>query len=249
MAKKESFFLSKDTIKTFTYLSNVNQYLIIKENSNFLSVFNNDLAVNAQCIIPEVFPKTFGLDWVKFYGIFSILIGKDEDESGISLEFLDNNTIKMHKGGMEASLVSVAVSSIFYSKLLDKTLSFDKKSLILQVDLTEEDLKTIKKAASVLSVDSIVLDFTSSNSCKVHVKEYRSDNPTYDVFSINKEPSEQNDYDEVGIKLENLLLMAPGKYSLEVYSTGTDKRKRAIVFEPDQENKPKIRYTSAVLFK
>ena len=216
-----SLTLSKQTIDLLKNFASINSNILIKPGKSIRTI-SNYKNLMAETTVDEEFPQEFGIwDLNKLLGTVSLF-------DSPTFEFEDKHMV-ISGGGSRVKY--------FYSepKLLT-TINKELKmpDVVVTVILTDESIKEIQKAASVLQLPDLSI---CSDDGEMLIRVNDRKDPTSNNFVLEMGPTNK-DFD-FRFKVENLKLY-PGGYNVEIAESSVAKfthdsldLKYFIALEPD----------------
>ena len=198
-------YLSQETVQILKNFSSINSNILIREGST-LRTWTVSKTILGEATITEEFDREVAIyDLNQFLNCLSLIPGAELQ--------LNNDSVTITDGTNSIDYRYASATSI--STPPDKKINLPSEDVC--VVLTEDNLETVKKAASVLQIPDVSLvgdgerihlavrdkSNSGSNSYKIDVGE------TTDVFQLN-------------LKVENLKIL-PGDYDVIISATSSDK--------------------------
>lgn len=192
--------LSNETLAVLKNFAGINQNLLFKAG-NVIKTKSESSNVFGEVTIKEEFPQDFAVyEMGRFLSALSLF---EQPE----LQFKD--TFVRITDGKNSLDYLYADPSLIVSANYDKPLKMP--NIIATIDLTQDSLAKLQKAASVLGAPTITID---AKDGKLTVKVHDSKNPSSDKFSLDIGQTEADDF-TVDLKLETLRFI-PGDYTVDV---------------------------------
>ena len=198
-------YLSQDTVQILKNFSTINSNILIRKG-NKLRTWTVSKTILGEANVQEEFPSDVAIyDLNQFLNCLSLIPGADLELSDDSVTISDGTNSIVYRCAVPSSI----------STPPDKSINLPSQDVC--VVLTEDNLDTVKKAASVLQIPDVSLvgdgeriyltvrdkSNTGSNSYKIDVGEADA------VFQLN-------------LKVENLKLL-PGDYDVVISCGSSDK--------------------------
>ena len=198
-------YLSQDTVQILKNFSTINSNILIRKGSK-LRTWTVSKTILGEANVQEEFPSDVAIyDLNQFLNCLSLIPGADLELSDDSVTISDGTNSIVYRCAVPSSI----------STPPDKSINLPSQDVC--VVLTEDNLDTVKKAASVLQIPDVSLvgdgeriyltvrdkSNTGSNTYKIDVGE------TDAVFQLN-------------LKVENLKLL-PGDYDVVISAAASDK--------------------------
>lgn len=186
--------LSKETIAILRNFSTINSNIVIDEGSTIKTI-SEAKNIFAKAEINEVFPTSFGIyDLTEFLSVLNLFANPVVD--------ITERKIIVSEDGKR--------QSVSYTPSDREILTYPSKDINMpsadvEFDLTAEQLATLQKAASTLSVSDIVI--TSGDGCAV-VSVTDLDNPTSNSYEIEFEGIEVPSDAKIVFNINNLKLIS-----------------------------------------
>jgi hypothetical protein len=198
-------YLSQDTVQILKNFSSINSNILIRKG-NKLRTWTVSKTILGEATVTEDFPHEVAIyDLNQFLNCLSLVPGAELELSGDSIVISDGTNSIVYRCAVPSSI----------STPPDKSITLPSQDVC--VVLTEDNLETVKKAASVLQIPDVSLvgdgervyltvrdkSNSGSNSYKIDVGEADA------VFQLN-------------LKVENLKLL-PGDYDVVVSASSPEK--------------------------
>jgi hypothetical protein len=200
---QNSIKISADTLNILKNFASINSNLHVKPG-NTISTVSPALTILAEATVPEMFENEFGIwDMSKFLSTVSLF--KDPE-----FDFEDSH-VTIRSAGSKASV------KYYYSdpSLLTKS---DRKvkmpSPYVSFDLSESDISSIMRAASVLQAPDMCVE-QAKDSDDTYIRVCDKKDPTAHSWSMVVESHGGHSGFRFWFKVENLK-MIPADYSVEI---------------------------------
>lgn len=189
--------LTAQTTHILRNFANIHQSLFIPAGDTIMTI-SPDGGTIAKAKLEENFPRDFAVyDMVKFLGIYTLMGSPD-------LIFYDNHLV--------FSSDNKKVSYVYANELVKR---FDKKIKLPEVQakisISQEDLKTLRKSASVMGLESIVFKTVEG---KVAISAENTKNSSTGSFVIQTDFEGTSDLNVV-VNLQNLKII-DDDYDVEI---------------------------------
>lgn len=190
--------LSKDTLEILKNFASINSNFYAN-GSKTISTRTISKFVYAEAQIDEDLPQAFGLyNLNEFLGVVSMF-------SDPEIEFCDTHAVIRQ----DKNSVKYVFSDKDHLDVPDKQIKMPAASI--EFTLTEENMKALIKAASVLSLTDIMIQ---GNGSVISAATVNVQNPSSNTFSIDVGDTDQNF--TAYMKVENLKLIATGIYEVRI---------------------------------
>lgn len=194
--------LSPETVSLLKNYSTINPSVLFKPG-NILATISPQRSIFAKAAIKEDVPQQFGIyELNKFLGVLSMF--KDPE-----LRFFDNY-LEVFSGRQKVKYTYADATMILTPP--EKELTFPSPEV--EFNLTSEELNSVIKALSVMSLPEIAFTGDGTN---LEVQAINSKNSTADVYSVNVGTTDKTF--KVVIKAENLKFLSKD-YKISVSSKG-----------------------------
>lgn len=206
--------LSLETLELFKIISQVNSYIVLKENSNFIRVINDQMNFFIEVYTKETFPETAVFDLNKFLGIISTL----GDLDSIDVEFT-SKSIELKSGNRNSSLVLIDPKMVQYFQYVDKPMNLPEVYAASFV-LTKDVLKELKKASNILSLEFLAIRF-KDNQITLSLEDMKKtnySNPTTDTYTVSLEGRTMNQEGECFVNLQNFNSIYLSDYTVFLFN-------------------------------
>ena len=247
--------LSSETTKILSALANINQYVCLKKNVPYITLFNDNYTIKAKANITETPPETIAFSLQKFLGMIQ-LMSKEPEYVNISY---DDKQIRFSVPNSETSLKTetmlVPINHFNIKFFEDVDFKCTTENKVFSFNFTNEMLKKIKQASNVLNMGTLLFNFTNSSSPTLVLSDATfTDNKTSDEFTIFLEEVSQNMEELVALNVVNLTKIVSGDYQVSCYYVGTYRKgdpanKFLMHFVPEAATTPKIEYYMSTIFK
>ena len=198
--------LSADTVNVLKNFASINSGIEFKKGKT-LSTMSSNKTVLAKATLQDQIEDDFCIyDLNQFLSVYSI-------NDGTELEFDEQNVI--FKSGKSKLKYRKAAKNLIVSAP-DKTLSLPSKDA--EFSLSEEDYKSIMKAAAILESEHLVFESDGGKIYATTCTIGTDGNPTSHSNSIEVGDGSQDSFKAVFLR--DNFKMIPGHYDIEISSKG-----------------------------
>lgn len=196
--------LSRETITVLRNFSNINSNLVVDHGTGVVKTISEAKNILAQANIAESFNSSFGIyDLSEFLSVLNLF------ETPL-IKFTDQHIVIQEEGKRRS--VKYAPSDRDILTYPQKDINMPDADVVFT--LTADQLATLQKAASTLSVSDIVIT-SGDEGATVSVTDLS--NPTANAYEITFEGIEVPEDAQIVFNINNLKLI-PGDYEVSVSS-------------------------------
>jgi hypothetical protein len=200
--------LSTDTIKILRNFSDINNTIFIRKGNNIITV-DPQKRIVADASIAESLPRDCALyDLNRFLGVTSLFDSPDLDFSS------DKVVVKCDNRSIDFIYADPSVVQDAGPTRKKIPSVFDEKSIVQKFTLTEDDLKSLRQAASLLGLTHV--SFVSDDAgLKVVAQDISNDSLGKVTLKVDGESTSKS---TCNMLFENLKVL-PDTYTVEVSPT------------------------------
>jgi len=200
--------LSNDTIKILRNFSDINNTIFIRKGNNIITV-DPQKRIVADASIAESLPRDCALyDLNRFLGVTSLFDSPDLDFNS------DKVVVKCNNRSIDFIYADPSVVQDAAPTRKKIPSVFDEKSIIQKFTLTEDDLKSLRQAASLLGLTHVTF-VSDASGIKVIAQDVSNESLGKVTLDVNGESLSET---ACNMLFENLKVL-PDTYSVEVSPT------------------------------
>lgn len=197
--------LSPDTIKILRNFSDINSTIFIRKGNSLVTV-DAQRRIVADASIKEEIPTDFAIyDLNRFLGVTSLLDNPDLDFKTDKVIVKSNNRSIMYRYA-DPSVVQDATPT---RKKIPTV--FNENDIIQKMTLSEEDLKSLRQAASLMGLTHVSF-IGKNNSVEIVAQDPSNDSSDTFILKVSGETSSEL---TCNMLFENLRIL-PDSYDVEV---------------------------------
>ena len=198
-------YLSQDTVQILKNFSTINSNIMIRKGSK-LRTWTVSKTILGEATVTEEFPCEVAIyDLNQFLNCLSLIPGADLQLTGDSVIISDGTNSIDYRCAVASSI----------STPPDKNINLPSQDVC--VVLTEDNLETVKKAASVLQIPDVSL---VGDGERIFLTVRDKSNSGSNSYSI--EVGEADAVFQLNLKVENLKIL-PGDYDVVISATSSEK--------------------------
>jgi hypothetical protein len=198
-------YLSQDTIQILKNFSTINSNIMIRKGSK-LRTWTVSKTILGEATVTEEFPTEVAIyDLNQFLNCLSLVPGAELQLNDDAVTITDGTNSIVYRCAVPSSI----------STPPDKDINLPSQDVC--VVLTEDNLETVKKAASVLQIPDVSL---IGDGERIHLAVRDKSNTGSNSYKIDV--GEAEDVFQLNMKVENLKLL-PGDYDVVVSCSNPDK--------------------------